>query len=85
MGGGIGDQLLQLSFKTNNNNGFYLRYVIDVSFFLVISICILKIVFGIIIDTFAELREGKTNLEYDKNNICFVCGIERFQFDRFGE
>ena len=46
---------------------------------------LLNIIFGIIIDTFAELREGKAELEYDKNNICFICGVERFQFDRYGE
>ena len=85
LGGGIADQLKAISFKYGSINEFYLRYVIDVSFFLLIVICLLKIIFGIIIDTFAELREGKANLEYDKNNICFVCGIERFQFDRYGE
>ena len=85
LGGGIGDQLKQLSYADGQTTTFYLRYVFDITYFLVIVIALLKIIFGIIIDTFAELREGKADLEYDKNNICFICGVERFQFDRYGE
>jgi len=41
-------------------------------------------VFGIIIDTFAELREHKTRKEEDMQNVCFICNIERPEFDRQG-
>lgn len=35
---------------------FYLRVVFDIGFFMLVNIISLNIIFGIIIDTFAELR-----------------------------
>lgn len=32
-----------------------------------------------------ELRERKHEVEYDKNNICFICNLERYQFDKFAD
>ena len=43
---------------------------------------LLNIIFGIIIDTFAELRSQKTEMEEDIKNICFICNIDRQIFDK---
>jgi hypothetical protein len=56
--------------------------VIDVSYFLVVKIIIYNILFGIIIDTFAQLREQKNFMDTDKKNQCFICNLERFTFDK---
>lgn len=48
---------------------------------LVITI-LLNIIFGIIIDTFGQLREENNNRTWDAKNICFVCDLERQVFDR---
>lgn len=58
-GGGVGDALE--SPPAHSDLGYYAsRVVYDVSFFIIINIIWLNIIFGIIIDTFAELRDNKT-------------------------
>ncbi len=44
-----------------------------------------SIIFGIIIDTFAELREKKEAVDEMITGRCFICGIERFVFDQFSQ
>lgn len=41
----------------------------------------MNIVFGVIIDSFAGLRDAESKLLYDKDNICFICSLSRSQFD----
>ena len=55
-GGGIGDALEFANFDEKPKN-YYYRVVFDLVFFLVITIILLNVVFGIIIDTFAQLRD----------------------------
>jgi len=43
--------------------------------FYVINIISLKILFGIIIETFADLRDLKNREDEDRNNICFICNL----------
>lgn len=42
----------------------------------------LNMVFGIIIDTFRELRKETTETEYDIANVCFICGVEKDQLEK---
>ena len=56
----------------------------DSLFNIILLTVLLNIVFGIIIDTFAELREQKTRQGEDMANVCFICNIERVEFDRQG-
>lgn len=83
MGGGIGDTLSAQTYEDRELH--YLRSAYDLIFFLFVVIILLNIFSGIIIDTFAQLRDEKADLEYDKNNICFICSIDRNEFDRGGE
>ena len=48
--------------------------------FYLINIISLKILFGIIIETFAELRNLKNREDYDRYNICFICNLEKYLF-----
>ena len=43
---------------------------------------LLNIIFGIVIDTFAQQRDLQKQIKEDMDNICFVCGIDRNTFDR---
>lgn len=52
-GGGIGDTLNVESYASDNKGRYYFRLIFDLSFFLIINIVFLNIIFGIIIDTFA--------------------------------
>lgn len=53
-------------------------------FKIIVIVILLNIVFGIIIDTFAELRDHKSLQEEDMQNVCYICNIERSEFDRRG-
>jgi hypothetical protein len=41
-----------------------------------------SILFGIVIDTFAELREASQAVEFDMNNICFICGSKKDELEK---
>lgn len=71
--GGVGDLL------THTLNS---RYVLDLLFFLLVLIVLLNIIFGIIIDTFGELRAKKLERQKDTVDKCFTCGIDKQIFDR---
>ena len=50
-------------------------------FFFVVIIIVLNLIFGVIIDTFADLRSEKQQKEEILKNTCFTCGLDRSQFD----
>ncbi|XP_042229627.1 inositol 1,4,5-trisphosphate receptor-like isoform X17 [Homarus americanus] len=77
-GGGIGDILRHLS---NKENLFAARVIYDLLFFFVVIIIVLNLIFGVIIDTFADLRSEKQNSEEILKNSCFICGLTRSSFD----
>jgi len=56
--------------------------VYDLSFFLLIITILLNIIFGIIIDTFAQLRDDKCKTDADMRDYCFICAIDKQTFDR---
>ena len=54
---------------------FIFRVLYDLSFFFfVIIIIIQNLIFGVIIDTFADLRAEKNEKEDMLKNSCFICG-----------
>ena len=56
-GGGIGETL---KFPDHNSSQFALKTLIEISFFLLINIVMLNIIFGLIIDGFSQLRDSET-------------------------
>ena len=77
-GGGIGDVLRSPSWSEPL---FTIRVIYDLLFFFVVIIIILNLIFGVIIDTFADLRSEKQQKEEILRNSCFICGLERSAFD----
>ena len=73
-GGGIGDVLRPPS---STEPIFTLRLIYDMLFFFVVIIIVLNLIFGVIIDTFADLRSEKQIKEEVIKNTCFICGLER--------
>lgn len=65
--------------------GWYYRSAFDFIFFLLIIIILMNIVFGIIIDTFSDLRSQRDEKTRNMQTMCFVCGIGRDRFDQEGE
>jgi hypothetical protein len=78
MGGGIGDALVQL--QDNDSHYWYLMIFNILYFALVINI-LLNIIFGIIIDTFGELRDQNQAQLKDIQENCFICGNQRSLFE----
>jgi hypothetical protein len=58
------------------------RYPVDVLYFLIVLVVLLNVVFGIIIDTFGNLRNTKIERILDTEEKCFMCGIHKQVFDR---
>ncbi len=56
--------------------GYNLTYV------LIVNLIITSIISGIIIDTFSALRTANEQIHHDTKNRCFICNIEREEFDR---
>lgn len=77
-GGGIGDILRNPSSKEPL---FMARVVYDLLFFFIVIIIVLNLIFGVIIDTFADLRSEKQQKELILKNTCFICGLNRSAFD----
>ncbi|KAI8801212.1 hypothetical protein BJ742DRAFT_877937 [Cladochytrium replicatum] len=78
-GGGVGD-LLEIPKGTTKM--YIARVILDLSFFLVVIVFLLNVIFGIIFDTFGQLREEQQAVEEDLRNYCFICSIHASEFQR---
>ena len=79
--GGIGDFAIPLHFLDETEN-FMIRLVHDQSFLMLLKIIMLNVLFGIIIDTFAQLRDENTTKKEDMLNVCFICNQRRLVFEK---
>ncbi|XP_019861438.1 PREDICTED: uncharacterized protein LOC100634093 isoform X2 [Amphimedon queenslandica] len=61
---------------------FTARLIFDLSFFIIVTTIGLNIVFGIIVDTFSELREERNNIETEQKSKCFICDLPSYDFER---
>ncbi|VDP27681.1 unnamed protein product [Echinostoma caproni] len=57
-----------------NEATFLYRALYDLSFFIIVIIIIMNVIFGVIVDTFAALRQEKQDREELVRNNCCVCG-----------
>lgn len=81
LGGGIGEFMTTTTEEYNRPN-LIIKFFFDMSFFLIITTIILNVVFGIIIDSFAQLREQSAFVSDDIKNLCFMCNLDRYTLDR---
>lgn len=83
-GGGIGDFINAVVYNGDNKEEYFWNTVYDLSFFILMITLLLNLIFGMIIDAFGELRDEKNENEDDKLNVCFICGLERGEYERLG-
>jgi hypothetical protein len=81
LGGGIGDYTEQIHYGDMMDK-YFVKLFHDASFHILVKVILLNILFGIIIDTFAQLREKKKTIDDDMKNKCFICNFDRFTFDK---
>jgi hypothetical protein len=72
-GGGVGDSFIHSTGQ---------RLILDISFYCIVLVILLNVIFGIIIDTFSSLRVEKLERNKDTLETCFICGINKQVFDR---
>ncbi|CAF0724055.1 unnamed protein product, partial [Didymodactylos carnosus] len=77
-GGGIGDVLRQPS---SQEPLYFFRVIYDMMFFFIVIIITLNLIFGVIIDNFADLRTEKQRNDEILRNTCFICSLDRKSFD----
>jgi hypothetical protein len=73
-GGGVGDIL-------DPDGALGIRFILDLAFFILVLIVLLNITFGIIIDTFADLREKRNEKLKVIHSQCFICEIHKSEFE----
>merc|ERR1719502_287346 len=81
-GGGVADYLPGATVQ--DPGPYILRFFFDISFFVIVIIILLNVIFGIIIDTFSAMREMTESKISDMKTICFMCGNDRPMLDRNG-
>ena len=74
--GALGGYLSPINFFDNDYN-FMIRFFFDNIYFLIIMVIMLNILLGIIIDTFGTLRQELKEYNWDRDNICFICGFNQ--------
>ena len=53
---------------------YFFRVIYDMMFFFIVIIITLNLIFGVIIDNFADLRTEKQRNDEILRNTCFICG-----------
>ena len=81
-GGGIADSILTPDYNENSRIIYLLIVIYDISFFFLVIVLLLNVVFGMIIDSFGNLRDENKIYQEDKKNVCFICGINRDEYER---
>ncbi|WAR13612.1 ITPR1-like protein [Mya arenaria] len=83
----IGDmfEVVKQSEKERTFETFWPIVLYHVSFFIFITTIGLNIIFGIIVDTFSELRDLKWRAESDMKDTCFVCSRNSYDFEHNGK
>lgn len=67
-GGGIAEGISVESYSMDNRVHYFLRFIFNISYFVLISVILLNVFFGVIIDTFAELRDERNMMNDDMLN-----------------
>lgn len=82
--GHLGSYLQSVTLRGHPVGMFLNRLAYHFLFFVIIVTIQLNMIFGIIIDTFGELRGKQAAKLYNMRNTCFICGIDRFSFETRG-
>lgn len=83
-GGGIGDITEPIHYLDDTEK-YYVKLAHDATFHILVKVILLNVLFGIIIDTFAQLRDTKAKNYNDMVGVCFICDLERLIFDKYAD
>lgn len=80
--GSIGDVMTDISYSKDTMAHYYVRWFTDSLIFYVLNIIIMNLIFGVIISTFAELRDMQSEIDEDIENVCTICSLDRNTFEK---
>jgi hypothetical protein len=75
--GDTGGIFPKISFLGDNMDYVVKTWFFNMFFHIIITLVLGNIFLGVIVDTFAELRDLKVEFENDLKNICFICQMTR--------
>lgn len=81
---GLRSGSLGLPLKQISQDKYWSEFLFDWIFYFSLILILLNIINGIIVDTFQALREQNNEKEYVKNNVCYICSIDRSKFEMKG-
>ena len=81
---GIG-KILRAESPLKHLNKYFHVYVYKYSFYIIIRVMMIKIIFGIILESFTELRDIKNSIDRDRYFRCFICNIEKDDCEKKNE
>ncbi|CAD8135704.1 unnamed protein product [Paramecium pentaurelia] len=81
---GLGDSMKIYPEPYEDPTLYWGRYFFDFSFFIIFNILFIQIIFGIILDTFGELRDERQALVKEIEGKCFVCSLDKNDIDTNG-
>ena len=75
-GGNLGNFIDQKE-ESQNVSGDMERYLLDISYTLIMVSIVWQMVSGLILDAFDNLRGDREEIEEDMETNCFICGLNR--------
>ena len=70
--------------RSSEEPSYYFVLIYQFTYYILVITVLLNVIFGIIIDTFGELRTKGAQTKRQMENTCFICGVERFVLDTRG-
>jgi len=70
--------------RSSDDSRYPFLVLYQFSYYLIVITVLLNVIFGIIIDTFGELRTTAAAKTFAMENSCFICGVDRFTFETQG-
>ncbi|KAL1510122.1 hypothetical protein AB1Y20_006454 [Prymnesium parvum] len=80
-GGDIGAMMNK---RMVSDSYFWFQMLYTFLYWTIMITVLLNVIFGIIIDTFSELRTDSLRMKQDMQNSCFICRVDRFTLDTMG-
>lgn len=79
--GGVGETIPKVSYERTGSR-YAGKFFFSLTFFILIVVLMLELVFGIIIETFKELRIDEQHAEHDLHFKCFICGVSKDDLEK---
>ena len=80
---GIINYLIEDGLYTSDSLWGNPRFWIDNWFAILDIMLVMQMFCGIIIDTFLSQRENNRDIDKDKNNVCFICGLNKNELNKY--